>query len=99
LLFGKWTIIQYSLSYSLHIIIFCKNITVIIDAGIIANHIEFAANSPDISEARNIIIKRMELAIVNRKKNEIIPIIKICKSNNRSAIFYDMENILTLITL
>ena len=70
------------------------------DAGIIANHIEFAANSPDISEARNIIIKKMKLAIVNRKNNEIIPIIKICKSNNRSAaISYDIENILTLITL
>jgi hypothetical protein len=70
------------------------------DAGIIANHIEFAANSPDISEDRNIIIKKMELAIVNRKNNEIIPIIKICKSNNRSAaISYDIENILTLITL
>jgi hypothetical protein len=74
--------------------------TVMNDAGIIANHIEFAANSPDISEARNIIIKKMELAIVNRKNNEIIPIIKICKSNNRSAaISYDIENILTLITL
>jgi hypothetical protein len=74
--------------------------TVMNDAGIIANHIEFATNSPDISEARNIIIKKMELAIVNRKNNEIIPIIKICKSNNRSAaISYDIENILTLITL
>ena len=52
------------------------------DAGIIANHIEFAANSPDISEARSIIIKRMEPATVNRKNNEIIPIINTCKSNN-----------------
>jgi len=69
------------------------------DAGIIANQIEFAANSPDISEARDIIIKKMELASVNRNNNEIIPIIKICKSNNRSAISYDIENILTLITL
>jgi hypothetical protein len=55
---------------------------VIIDAGIIANHKEFAANSLDISELRTIIAIIMEIDIINRKNNEIIPIIKICKSNN-----------------